>query len=178
MDFNVSQLLKEPIGSVRSYDLDDSISLKADGPGCYVKGSVNMLRTDKGIWVTALLDSYVPCSCSRCLLDMEYPLEINIEEEYLPEKDILTGARLNDRQKFDENFFISSDHVIDMTEAVRQYLDIGTPMNPTCSNNCNGICLTCGVNLNETSCTCDETPADPRWGALLELVSVKEQDVN
>ena len=178
MDFNVSQLLKEPVGSVRSYDLDESISLKTGGPKSYVKGSVNMLRTNRGILLTALLDSVVPCSCSRCLVDMGYPLELDIEEEYLPKTDVLTRARMKDPQEFEENFFTGSGHILDLSEAVRQYLDIGTPMNPICSDNCSGICLTCGVNLNETSCACDETPADPRWGPLLELVSVKEQDVN
>lgn len=178
MIFNVSQLLKEPVGSVRSYEIDDHLSMGTDVPECHVKADVNMLRTDKGIWVTATLDSNVPCTCSRCLAGMEFHVIVNVEEEYLPEVDIFTKARLNTPEVFDENFFISPNHVIDMTEAIRQYLDIGTPMNPICSNNCNGLCLTCGVNLNETSCTCGEIPRDPRWGALLDMVSVKEQNVN
>ena len=92
MIFNVSQLLKEPVGSVRSYEIDDHLSMGTDVPECHVKADVNMLRTDKGIWVTATLDSNVPCTCSRCLAGMEFHVIVNVEEEYLPEVDIFTKA--------------------------------------------------------------------------------------
>jgi uncharacterized protein len=176
MYFNVSQLLKETSGSTRSYAVDDALLLMDNAPAHRVAGTVDMLRTDKGIWVSASLDTEVHCSCSRCLEEFDQPVHMNIEEEYLPEIDVNSGARLYYPDEFDENFYIDHNHTLDLSEAVRQYLSLNTPMKPICQQNCKGICLTCGANLNETACVCDNTPVDPRWSTLLELVSARDRD--
>ena len=66
MQFNVAQLLKEPIGSTRNYQLDE----KFTGPHRYAEaasGLVHMLRTHQGILVRATVDvtSILMCSLSR-----------------------------------------------------------------------------------------------------------------
>ena len=93
MYFNVSQLLKEMGGAFRTYDANDFASLVDGGPMTPISGLVEMMRTDAGIWVSAQLTTYVDCECSRCVADMEQFVRMDIEEEYLPEVDVNTGAR-------------------------------------------------------------------------------------
>ena len=176
MYFNVSQLLKESTGSGRTFVIDEKLSLTDDARVNRVLGTVNLVRTDKGIWLSATMESVVLCMCSRCLNQCEQPISMAIEEEFFPLVDVVTGARLDRSEDGDDSSYINQDHTMELSEVVRQYSALSMPMNPVCREECAGICLTCGVNLNETSCKCDEVTRDRRWGALLELVPADEHD--
>ena len=176
MYFDVSQLLKEPSGSRLALAIDDELALLKNGRVSRVTGAADMLRTDKGIWVTAELEAEVVCECVRCLDEYRQPVRMALEEEFLPQVDVTTGARLANPTSSDENFYIDHDHVLNLTEAVRQYCTLSLPMKPVCRKECPGICLTCGVNLNETACICDTASVDHRWDALLEMASSKDRD--
>jgi uncharacterized metal-binding protein YceD (DUF177 family) len=76
MKFNVAQQLKEGIGSVRYYDIDDT-----DDEGNPIRGKVQFLCTNRSILVTGKMDTSVKGECSRCLERFQYPLKMNLEEE-------------------------------------------------------------------------------------------------
>ena len=173
---NVSQLLREPSGFTRVYEVDEEVALAGENIDCPITGNVTLMRTDDGIWVSALLDAVMLGSCSRCLVDIRKAVHLEIEEEFLPEVDVKTGARIHSPRDFDENFYIDQSHVLDLTEAVNQYIYMGTSMKPMCRLDCKGLCMTCGVNRNEGECECDQTPRDPRWGALLDMVTVQDKN--
>ena len=130
MYFNVSQLLKEGSGSARSYEVNDFASVQEGAPMTPISGTVRMMRTDAGIWVSAELATYFDCECSRCVAEMEQYVRLEIEEEYLPEVDVNTGARLNFPDKLSDNFYIDHAHVLDMSEAIRQYFGLSMPFSP------------------------------------------------
>ena len=178
MRFNVSQLMKESIGSTRVYDVNNFIALAVDDCRvCRVEGRAMLLRTDRGVWVTAELASEINCVCSRCLSEFEQPIRMLIDDEYLPEVDVATGARSDDSgEGAEEGFHIDDCHILDITEAIRQYSSLGLPMKPTCSEECEGMCTSCGVNLNDAICVCDRRQTDARWDELLKLVSVEGND--
>ena len=158
MHINVAQLLKEPSGSVRTYDVAERVTL-GDGPHD-IRGSVRLFRTGDGLWVTATLESSAPSTCSLCLEEYTQPLQLVIDEE--------TQSAGAPEEEEDERLRIDDD-ILDLTEAVRQYLEIAPPMKPLCSPGCKGICPGCGANLNGGACGCDAGGRDPRWGALLTM---------
>ena len=167
MYLNVSQLMREPGGSRRSHQVDEELGPLPDTDVTHVRGTVNLLRTDKSIWVSALLDSDTECVCSRCLDSYRQQIRMEIEEEYFPSP----GGEGWDQSVTPEHpgecFFIDSGNTLDLTEAVRQYATISVPMKPVCREDCAGICAKCGVNLNHVTCSCAKTLPDPRWGPLL-----------
>ena len=175
MYFNVSQLLKEPSGARRTYEVDEMLSLSDTNRVSHVHGEVDLLRTDKGIWGSAQLESSMPSTCSRCLVQYEQPLRITIEDEYFPVVDVVTGSNLDRPDEDTGDSYIGKNHVLDMSEAVRQYSALSIPMKPMCREGCLGICTGCGVSLNETSCQCDMKVRDVRWGPLLELARTNEE---
>ncbi len=168
MYYNVSQLLQEPEGSKRSYDVDGKVDILDHN--IVVSGNIDMLKTDKGIWVSANVEADIFYPCSRCLNEAELSVGMKLEEEYLPEFDVVTGKRLHEPAESNENFFVNHNNILDLTEAVQQYADINIPMKVVCKPDCAGICIECGVNLNNSQCECDTTVLDPRWGALLGYV--------
>ena len=43
------------------------------------------------------------------------------------------------------------------------------PAFPLCADDCKGLCPTCGVNRNETSCSCRNERIDPRLAGLADF---------
>ena len=174
MNINVSQLLSEPNGSTRTLDLDEVFSPSYGADVEPVQGTVKLLRTDKGIWVSAELNAKAQCTCSRCLNEYGHPLHMSIEEEFLPLEDLYDGTRTDVPAVSEESFRINQNHILNLTDAIRQYYVLSVPMKPVCREDCAGICLDCGVDLNVTQCTCKSTGRDARWGKLLDLVAKVE----
>ena len=138
MQINVSQLLKEAVGSVRNYELNDITDITGDGSGSTAHGKVTLMRTNRGVLGQATLHTKIKVSCSRCLSLFNYPLELSIEEEYFPILDISSGTSL---ELPDEPvcFTINEHHILDLTETVRQYGLIAIPMKPLCREDCVGL---------------------------------------
>ena len=91
--------------------------------------------------------------CRRCLVDVSGTAVSAVEEvfQYHPQHQ--------------DAIEIVGDQ-IDLAPLVREYVLLDLPDAPLCKDDCAGICPTCGVDRNVTSCDCGTTPADPRWSAL------------
>ena len=57
---------------------------------------------------------------------------------------------------------------LDLRPSVRETWLLTAPAYVQCSEDCKGLCATCGTNLNESSCNCTPTSTDSRWNALLK----------
>lgn len=166
MQISVSQLLKEPIGVVRDYEVNGVVAIA--GNDSRVQGEVKLIRTNRSILVKGILHTEVEVTCSRCLSLFHCPLELNIEEEYFPTVDVVSGVW---RPLPEErgSFIIDERHILDLTEAIRQYALLAIPMKPLCGGGCAGLCPNCGHNLNQGHCGCPPQGTDHRWSKLKKL---------
>ena len=169
MQTNVSQLLQEPIGAIRDYQINEVADIYGDDNGCLVQGDIRLLRTQRSILVKGVLRTEVELTCSRCLSSFRYPLTLNFEEEYLPTVDVVSGVPLPLPEE-PGVFTIDKHHIVDLTEAVRQYTMLAVPMKPLCREDCAGLCQNCGHNLNQGPCDCPVQGTDPRWSELIKLL--------
>ncbi|UCH43375.1 MAG: DUF177 domain-containing protein [Dehalococcoidales bacterium] len=169
---NVAQLLKSPIGTVRVYDVSDNVDI--GGSDYLVEGEVTLMRTNRSVLVEGELYTDIELSCSRCLSPFGCPITINIEEEYFPTTDILTGSLLPLPGE-PGSFTIDELNILDLSEAIRQYALLTIPMKPLCRQDCAGLCPVCGSNLNHMSCNCPSESIDPRWAGLYKLVVSNNQ---
>lgn len=170
MRFDVSGLLRRSVGATRRYRVDEKdVVVSDEGAREAVLGTVRLLRTKDGILVTADLAVSGHGTCSRCLADVDLRLDLRVEEEFLPQVDIDTGAALAPPEE-PGAFFIDPDHFLDLTEAVRQYRMMALPMQPLCREDCAGICPRCGQDLNLGPCSCPQETTDPRWASLADIV--------
>ena len=170
MQFNVAQLLKEPIGSERAYTLTGETLALEPGQTIPVGGYIRVTRTDKGVWVHATIDATVSGQCSRCLKSITQAISFELDEEYLQKLDLLTGAPVHSDDSEPDTFKLDARHTLDLREALRQYVITNTPMSPICKPTCKGLCPQCGADLNNGSCACSEDRQDPRWAALRQML--------
>ena len=101
--------------------------------------------------------------CSRCLKELEYSMDISINKEV--DFKLTKEERAKD---LDEANYIS-EYNLDVDILIKDEIIIGLPMSLLCSDECKGICMHCGSNLNEGSCDCDKTELDPRMSAIRDI---------
>lgn len=172
MLYNVAQLLKEGIGASREHALSgDLYGLDALNPGPVpVEGYIVMVRIPKGILVTGQARVTVHGTCRRCLKLSDSELTLDIEEEFIPSIDIVTGAHLPLTDDDEPELVINEQHILDLTEVVRQYVAAETTGMGLCDAECKGLCPICGHDLNEGPCGCKQQEIDPRLAGLAELL--------
>jgi uncharacterized protein len=168
MDMNVSQLLREPIGATRNYDIDEILDLTGEGNEYRIKGACNLIRTQRSILVKCTLNTEVELTCNRCLGNFKQPVKFKFHEEFFPTLDVESGVALPPPEEA-SSFTIDEQHILDITEAVRQYFLLAVPMKALCKKDCAGLCPTCGKNLNQGKCDCPTDNTDPRWAKLADL---------
>ena len=167
--YNVSTLLREPIGSTREFDVADRVLVDMKEPRHeQVAGYASFLRTKDGVLVTARLRGEPPERCSRCLRAVAVPIRLEVEEEFFATVDVRTGAKLPKPDNPDA-LVITGQQQLDLEEAVRQAWTLALPMQPLCRADCKGLCARCGNDLNEGACACSPEE-DDRWSALRKLL--------
>jgi uncharacterized protein len=172
LQVNVSQLLKSPVGETRHFTIDDSVNILDTEQK--VQGEVELIRTNRSVLVRGTLQTQVELSCSRCLCQYTCPLNIKIEEEFFPSRDVVSGVSLPSPEE-PGSFLIDEHHILDLTDAIRQYAVMGTPMKPLCREDCAGICPTCGKNKNIETCNCPPESPDSHWAELRKLFPAKKE---
>ena len=166
MQFNVSELLRESYGAFREHDIDDDVRI--DGSPRHVTGRVRFDRIPEGIFVRATLHGIAEGECSRCLDPASTPIDLTVEELYIPFVDPITGTRVELREGEEDAYRISERHIIDLTLPVQQYWSMALPIAPVCGPECRGICPECGQR-RDASHDCKEPATDDRWSKLREL---------
>jgi len=161
MLINVAQLLKEPIGSSRSYQIDESLGT---GDIKSVKGEVTLIRTNRGLIAKGEITASVTGPCSRCLKAIDYEVNYDFEEECLPSVSTSEALSLPDQT---DGITIDDSHMLDLSEVMRQYTLLTVPAKPLCRPDCAGICPSCGHDLNQGPCQCPSHAYDQRWSKLI-----------
>ena len=171
MLYNVSQLLMEPIGSTRRFELDEPVSVELDGRTAgQATGRVELLRTHQGLVVNGVVEVEVGAFCDRCLTEFARVSALTLEEECYPTVDPTTGRRMFPPDVAEGAVHIDTRQMLDLSEVLRQYLLACEPLKDLCRADCQGLCQECGVDLNAEKCKCESQPIDPRWGALADLL--------
>ena len=116
-----------------------------------------------GIEVIASVEAPWQGECRRCLRPLGGTLHCEVRELYRPRS-------TEEAADPDEDTYpLTGDH-LDLRPLVRDALLLELPMAPLCRPDCHGLCPICGVDRNETACSCEGSTRDPRWGALDALV--------
>jgi len=171
MQFNVARLLKEPVGTSKHQILDATFAPLEGSRTDHVWGEVHFVRVDRGVWVSSPLEASAISACSRCLQDFSLSVRFQVDDIYVPLVDVNSGVLLPLPKEANPGFTIDDHHVLDISEAVRQFTILALPMKPLCKADCAGICAQCGDNRNEIQCNCQDDGIDSRWTPLLKLLS-------
>ena len=156
----VADLVKRA-GASRALDVEAPLSglaatgaeVPADAP---VRVHGTLEQVSDGIVVRAAIDAPWQAACSRCLAPVTGEISVHVDE-------------LFERHPIAGETYLLDDDVIDLEPLLRDALLLELPGAPVCRPDCAGLCPTCGIDRNESSCDCHTDDIDPRWAALRSL---------
>jgi uncharacterized protein len=154
---NVADLLRRP-GSTRAVHLEVPV------PG--LENPATTVDADQPLTIDLRLESLTAAIvasgrvrgrwhavCSRCLTPLEADFDLALREVF--EEEPVEA----------ETYPLCQDE-IDLEQPLRDLVVPELPLVPLCDEDCQGLCPSCGANLNEDGCACGSELSDPRWDAL------------
>jgi uncharacterized protein len=165
--WNVAGLLADDLGASRSYDVADarielSDELELAAP---IAGNVRLTRTNRGILADARLTTSLAGECARCLRPLTTPIDIKLAEEYLPSIDLQSGRSV-DLDDEPDALRLTDHHELDLEPSVRDAIILAEPIAPLDRPDCPGLCVVCGLPLDEGEHDHPDDDIDPRLEAL------------
>ena len=159
--FDVSTLLKAPLGKSLTLDIDTGPKVLDDLEVDYLRGSVQVIRVAEGLFVEGMVKSQLKLECVRCLEPFAFPATLELAELFR-----MPGTTLRP----DAIYAVDENGKIDLAPLIREHAWLAIPMKPLCDPECKGLCPHCGVNLSIESCECEEVHVDPRLAPLKEFL--------
>jgi uncharacterized protein len=101
--------------------------------------------------------------CARCLKEIDVPVDFDIHELLSRAED---GANTDD-----EDIILFEGYEIDLGNIAVDNFLMNVEGKYLCKEDCKGLCPTCGHDLNEGDCGCDNEYIDPRWQALADILN-------
>lgn len=114
-------------------------------------------------------------ACDRCIVEIAVPFDV--EAAWYFE----SGAPSDEREAIEADTDFDEDdgggrwtfagEELDLTGAVREEVSLSIPSKFLCREDCKGLCVTCGANLNEGPCACNgrKTAGSSKLAALADL---------
>ncbi len=147
--------------------------------GTVIPLDVRVTSVSEGVYVEVRGDAALEGQCVRCLEPVEVEMEIDDAELYTQ-----PGARGRRQEQprdievsgddMDASYVIQSD-AVDLEPLLRDAILSEAPLQPICSDDCQGICEHCGVLLKEAEPGHSHEFVDPRFAALASLLDSQEE---
>lgn len=107
--------------------------------------------------------------CDRCLKPVSNKVILDFEREISP--------------RMDENSQIDEEDDLDLMEGyslnteilIYNELLMNQPEKVLCKDDCKGICMVCGHDLNDGECGCDTFVPDPRMAVLQDILNANKE---
>lgn len=139
-----------------------------------IKFSGQIIKTLDGFYMDMNIEYSCESKCARCLKAVKSTVKTSLsgkledyEESYSEEvnEDEEMGLdQLKDQPIYYKNGSLALD------EYVLMEVTSSLPMRTICSDDCKGLCVKCGIDLNEETCDCDTDFIDPRLEKLKNFV--------
>lgn len=140
-------------------DFEEAPTEREPAEGCLLDGDITfsgtLTNTNGILQLDGHLNTAYSSECYRCLCAVRKVMELKIKESFI-----------NSADAEQSNMYPFEGKVLDISKALNDNIILNLPMKQLCSNDCKGLCIKCGANLNEVQCGCSEDDTDPRMEGL------------
>jgi len=148
LQVDIRDLHQGPVETLGRLEPEDQtfagLSLDLDGP-VEVKGRLAQTGDLEFFW-QARLTGRLRASCRRCLTDLVYPLDADVEVLFSADPDAADDPSV---------YPLSAPLTrVDVRPAVREEVVLAVSAYPLCREDCAGLCPRCGADLNAGPCRC------------------------
>lgn len=120
-----------------------------------IKGEI--ARTSVAVTIYYNIEARFETNCARC-------------DKRLTETQLISGEKLladeGGEEEDDSSFYLIEDGWLAVDEFAEEFLLLELPLRYLCSEDCRGLCVKCGADLNEGECGCPKTEKNPAFKIL------------
>jgi uncharacterized protein len=153
--------LERPEDDAQAGEAHADLELTAEGASVFARGSI---------------EGWVEVACSRCIGPVRVPIRERVHVTFLPRNQVPHDFDLEDDDEFeieptedDLDLYPYDAEEVDLEPLLREQVILAIPFAPLCRDDCKGLCVKCGTDLNQQSCGCERNVVDPRLGPLKDL---------
>ena len=107
--------------------------------------------------------------CDRCLEPVNRDFSLSFSHPIsLDDKDAVHNEDMHEANYVD-------GYKLDVDRLLFNEILVGWPSKVLCKEDCKGLCNTCGQNLNEGTCDCEDTGLDPRMSVIRDLFNKNKE---
>ena len=120
------------------------------------------------IRVNGRVETTLRLNCARCLAEFQTEIDSPFTIFYIR----AAGLPLDEDVELAEVDMISATYEgdeIDFTTEIAEQIILSIPFKPLCSEDCRGLCPSCGAELNLTECACGQNHVNLKFTALKNL---------
>lgn len=126
-------------------------------------------KGDNKVEMQGRLQTRISLTCDRCL--SSYDVDVDTELQILFEMESSDSWQVKELERTlsDLDSIILDEPVVDLDDVLRQQLYLSLPLKSLCSEQCQGLCVQCGINRNRAECNCEDEKPLGSFGVLAQL---------
>lgn len=183
--FNVDRISEEPASHALLADhawiegLALGIAWEIEAPLAF---ALEMYRSGDDVLVSGRVEGSVFVPCYRCLKRVAEPFAGSFRVVYLPKPENPRAGSEGDRERAKPGESVPVDiegdhedvfhHVkgsLELLPMLREQILVALPERALCNEGCQGLCPTCGADLNVSGCDCPAQSGFSKFGKLRNL---------
>jgi uncharacterized protein len=125
-------------------------------------------REAKEVELRGEVQGKIATACDRCLQPVELLIRSEFRERFVPAVS-WRAEQQHELQEEDLNLAVFDGEAIELDDLVREEILLAAPGHVFCREDCQGLCPTCGIDRNRSSCQCETRETDSRWEGLENL---------
>ncbi len=130
------------------------------------EGTISLERAGDTLIVGGHILSVARRACSRCTELFDRKLDILFKSVFT--RDAVNGKDI-ELMREDLEFNLFHGDMFDIGQVIIEQISLNLPIKPLCHDDCLGLCVRCGKNLNDGICGCRDESIDVRFEKLKNL---------
>lgn len=133
-----------------------------------LQSEVKVRKAGRSVLITGKVQTTLRLQCVRCLKEFLYPLSTTFELTLHPLKDPPSYEETElGSEEMESSFFEGGE--IHLSEIACEQIFLEIPYQPLCQEGCKGLCPSCGMDLNLSSCECVKEELTSGFSVLKKL---------
>ncbi|HXW46598.1 MAG TPA: YceD family protein [Streptosporangiaceae bacterium] len=114
--------------------------------GADLELDVQLEGVAEGVLVTASVTAPLVGECARCLEPFTSETQVRFQELFTQEPEELAEPGASPAEG-EQSYLLDDSGLLDLEPALRDALVLELPLSPLCEDDCQGLCVQCGVRL-------------------------------
>jgi uncharacterized protein len=142
--------------------------LRSEGRADLVEEHHGKHKVIQDIRLQGKLETTLELACARCLEPVLHEVTREFDLLYRPLGSDAGRDELSVTDAEAEISYYQGEGLL-LEDALREQVLLAVPLKALCREDCKGLCLHCGKNMNENAHSCTAPMEDPRWSGLKEI---------